>query len=91
MLQVGATAKQKNAITAGSYVVENPVVIGMDGLGMDVEANVRTRSFFGKVKKAWWILQRSLFQLLANQLMPILRTNVQTGGGEMVESLGSVD
>lgn len=56
MFQVGATANRKNALTAGSYVVENPVVIGMDGLGIDVEVDVRTRSFFGKVTEAWWIL-----------------------------------
>lgn len=47
--QIGDTARQKNALTAGAYVVESVEVVSLDGEGMDVAAAVKTRSFFGKV------------------------------------------
>lgn len=36
-------------MTAGAYVVESVEVRSMDREGMDINANVKTRSFFGKV------------------------------------------
>ena len=48
-LQIGDTARQKNALTAGAYQVESAEVLALDGEGMDVAAAVRTKSFFGKV------------------------------------------
>lgn len=48
-VQIGDTARQKNALTAGAYQVESAEVLALDGEGMDVAAAVRTKSFFGKV------------------------------------------
>lgn len=49
--QIGITARQKNAMTAGAYVVDSLKIKTMDGEGMDVEVTVKTRSFFGKVRR----------------------------------------
>ncbi|CAN0302331.1 unnamed protein product [Pylaiella littoralis] len=48
---IGDEARQKNAMTAGAYVVESVEVVALDGEGMDIAAAVRTRSFFGKVQE----------------------------------------
>ena len=47
--QIGGTARQKNAITSGAYVVESPEVLSLDGDGMEISVGIRTRSFFGQV------------------------------------------
>lgn len=36
-------------MTAGAYVVDSVKIVGLDGEGMDVDATIRTKSFFGKV------------------------------------------
>eukprot|EP00752_Nemacystus_decipiens_P002440 g2297.t1 len=49
---IGDTARQKNALTAGAYVVESAEVLALDAEGMDVAVAVRTKSFFGKVQES---------------------------------------
>ncbi|CAM9353419.1 unnamed protein product, partial [Hapterophycus canaliculatus] len=49
---IGEAARQKNALTAGAYVVESVEVVALDGEGMDVAAEIKTKSFFGKVKES---------------------------------------
>lgn len=51
--QIGETARSKNALTAGAYVVESAEVVALDGEGIDVEAKIKTRSFFGKVQGSY--------------------------------------
>ncbi|CAM9785928.1 unnamed protein product [Ectocarpus sp. 6 AP-2014] len=46
---IGDTARQKNAFTAGAYMVDSVEVVALDGEGMDVAASVQTKTFFGKV------------------------------------------
>lgn len=46
-------------MTAGAYVIESVEVRSLDREGMDIDASIKTRSFFGKVSTEKNILNKA--------------------------------
>ncbi|CAM9729961.1 unnamed protein product [Chrysoparadoxa australica] len=49
--ELGEVMKGKNAMTAGSFVIEDAELSSLDTSGLDMRVTIRERSFWGKVKQ----------------------------------------